>query len=146
MKSQNHTLTLVACGLTLLALPTAFAGHESVEVKFKSMDTNSDGRLSREEHIAGGKKMFAEVDTNRDGTLSAAEIEACAELKKDKSAAQNVRSVDQNNDGLVTKAEHDASCGSMFDKLDTNSDGYVSEGELSGGHAMKGHGTMKKDK
>ena len=44
--------------------------------KIKVIDTNGDGSISADEHIAGSKMMFEKMDTNKDGTLSTTE---CAE-------------------------------------------------------------------
>jgi Ca2+-binding EF-hand superfamily protein len=134
---MNHAKTslLLAGALALLAVP-AFAnyGKAAQADKFKSVDANGDGRISREEQLAHSQQMFTAVDTNHDGTLSAAEINASTELKSDKHATEELRKVDTNNDGLITKAEQEANCDAMFGKLDTNGDGYISEAEFSASH------------
>ena len=40
------------------------------------MDTDKDGKVSKEEFMAAHEKMFAAKDTNNDGSLSAAEMKA----------------------------------------------------------------------
>jgi Ca2+-binding EF-hand superfamily protein len=44
--------------------------------KIKAVDTNNDGVLSEEEHVAGAKMMFDKMDTDHDGFLTKAEMEA----------------------------------------------------------------------
>jgi Ca2+-binding EF-hand superfamily protein len=44
--------------------------------KIKVLDTNHDGVLSEEEHVAGAKMMFEKMDTDKDGFLTKAEMEA----------------------------------------------------------------------
>jgi len=42
--------------------------------KIATMDANSDGQLTAEEHAAGAKKMFTKMDRDSDGTLTAQEL------------------------------------------------------------------------
>jgi Ca2+-binding EF-hand superfamily protein len=44
--------------------------------KIKVLDTNHDGVLSEEEHVAGAKMMFDKMDADKDGLLTKAEMEA----------------------------------------------------------------------
>ena len=44
--------------------------------KIKVVDTNGDGMLTAEEHVAGSKKMFDKMDRDKDGFLTEAEVEA----------------------------------------------------------------------
>ncbi len=44
--------------------------------KIKALDTNHDGVLSEEEHVAGAKMMFDKMDTDKDGFLTKQEMEA----------------------------------------------------------------------
>jgi Ca2+-binding EF-hand superfamily protein len=47
------------------------------------------------------------------------------------------KSMDANNDGLVSSAEHAAGVTRMFGEMDTNGDGKVTASEMDAGHAMK---------
>ena len=44
--------------------------------KIKVLDTDHDGVLSEEEHVAGARMMFDKMDTDKDGFLTKAEMEA----------------------------------------------------------------------
>jgi hypothetical protein len=149
MKSLPTSL-LIAGGLALATLP-AFAGDG--EDKFKLMDTNGDGSVSRAEHAAGAQTMFGKMDADSNGIVTTAEMEAGHTEKKssklkfweknDKSqmsAADKISQIDSNADGQITRAEHEAGSEKMFTKLDTNDDGTLSKDECEAGH--KG---MKKD-
>ena len=166
-KKQNTSL-LFACGLSLLALPCAFADHmgEHSDAMFKAMDTNSDGKVSRAEHAASALKMFTDADTNHDGMVTLTEMKAAhakmkadMPMKADKSSMNDkstmgdkpmkdemsaeamIKMCDTDGDGQVSQAEHTANADAMFTKMDTDGDGYLSEAEMTAGHEM-----MKKHK
>ncbi|MDB6165588.1 MAG: hypothetical protein JWQ83_728 [Lacunisphaera sp.] len=150
---------MLACSLALLALPRAFANDldsSAADAKFKAMDTDGDGRISRTEHSAGARKMFDAMDANHDGIVTAAEMDACKDQKAErpapasdtanasvaeKSSAEKIKAIDLDGDGQLTAAEHAAGSEAMFSKMDTDGDGYLSAKELAEGHAM-----LKKDK
>jgi Ca2+-binding EF-hand superfamily protein len=48
--------------------------------KIKAVDTDHDGNLSADEHVAGSRKMFAMMDTDKDGLLTTAELDAGRKL------------------------------------------------------------------
>ncbi len=125
------------------------------EHHMKMMDTNNDGKLSADEHSAGAQKMFEAMDANRDGQVTAAEMTAAKEKKMaakqekagkgemkmeggkmEMSAAEKIKTIDTNNDGILTAAEHAAGSKTMFEKMDTNKDGFVTKDEMRAGHKM----------
>lgn len=136
--------TLVAGGLVLAALP---ALANDADDKFKMMDTNGDGSISRAEHAAGAQTMFGKMDANADGIVTAAEMDAShgekksSKLKfwqkKDKdemSAPEKISVIDTNGDGQITRAEHEAGSEKMFTRMDTNDDGSLNKDECEAGH------------
>jgi hypothetical protein len=50
-------------------------------------------------------------------------------------AAEKIKVIDTNGDGILTAEEHAAGSRSMFDAMDTDKDGALSEAELLAGHA-----------
>lgn len=162
---KSTTAMLLACGLTLFAASVARANqtpeHKS-EAMFKSMDTDANGQVSRAEHVAGARKMFTEMDADRDGTVTAVEMTTAhgqkvkSELPRqsalpakgdkplksdlpandDKSSVAMIKLHDQNADGRLTSAEHDAGCEKMFAKMDKNSDGWLSQAECTEGQKI----------
>jgi Ca2+-binding EF-hand superfamily protein len=145
MKKISHRCTLLTCGLALVALPSAFANGSAG--KFKQLDADGDGRVSRQEHAAGAQLMFQQMDTNGDGIVTAAELAVKTSSNADSSAresastrgnpeaaeadaAARIRLIDQDGDGKVTAAEHAAGASAMFSRLDADGDGYVTAGEL----------------
>lgn len=144
MNQMKKSMILV-CGLALTALPAAFAGDAGD--KFKLMDTNADGRVSKTEHSAAAQTMFARMDANNDGTVTVAEMEASHDEKKtsklkfwDKkeklSASEKISAVDLNADGQLTRAEHENASETMFTRMDTDNDGYLSKDECEKGHKL----------
>lgn len=145
MNARKTTLTLLAtCGFALCALP-AFAASDA-DKHFKAMDTNSDGKVTRAEHAAAAKKMFAQCDADKDGVVTVAEMDAslAAQGRKppadEKNSAEKIKVIDQNGDGKLTAAEHEAGTETMFAKTDTNHDGSLTPEEMSAGLKM-----LKKD-
>lgn len=149
MKTIQSSLLLA--GSLALALP-AFAND--ADEKFKLMDTDGDGKITRAEHTAGAQTMFGKMDANSDGIVTVAEMEAghhekkSSKLKfwekKDKdetAASEKISMIDTNADGQISRAEHEAGSEKMFTKMDTNDDGALSKDECEAGHKA-----MKKDK
>jgi Ca2+-binding EF-hand superfamily protein len=135
--NKTKTSLIVACGLALAALPPVFAGD--ADEKFKMMDTNSDGRVSREEHAAAAHARFGKMDVNSDGIVTTAELEAADGGKKssklkfwekdDKKSAGKASMLDLNADGQITRAEHESATVTVFARLDASNDGYLSKDE-----------------
>jgi len=146
--TKTKTPLILACGLALVALPSALA-NDGAE-KFKLMDADGDGRITRSEHAAGAQTMFGQMDTNTDGVVTAAEMDAHHAEKKSsklkfwekkdkdmKSSAEKISMIDTNHDGQLTRAEHEAGSEAMFTKLDTNNDGVLTKDECEAGEEMK---------
>ncbi|WP_426318982.1 EF-hand domain-containing protein [Pseudoduganella sp. R-43] len=119
----------------------AIAGPE-VDKEFNSMDADQNGKVSAAEHAAGAKRMFEHMDANHDGKVGAAEMTAAhkaitgqATKKSDMSAADKIKAVDSDGDGVLTAEEHAKASASMFAKMDTDKDGFLSKQEMAAGHA-----------
>ncbi|SFG58275.1 EF hand [Duganella sp. CF458] len=119
----------------------AIAGPD-IDKEFTAMDADRDGKVSAAEHAAGAKLMFAKMDANHDGKVSAAEMTAAhqavtgqAAKKTDMSAADKIKAVDSDGDGVLTAEEHAKASTSMFTKMEANKDGFLSKEEMTAGHA-----------
>ena len=137
--------SIVLIGTATLASVLFAAGPKAsaVDAEFKAMDTNKDGKVSAEEHAAASKKMFDMMDANRDGKVTAAEMTAAHQRitgkkakKWDISAADKIKVIDTDGDGILTAEEHAAGSRSMFEKMDTDKDGFLTKAEIAVGHAM----------
>jgi Ca2+-binding EF-hand superfamily protein len=132
------------CGFALSPVVHAH-GAERKEAMFEMMDTNGDGKISAEEHAAGAKKMFQTMDADNDSKVTAAEMDAAHEKITGKpksvahghemSAADKIKMIDSNHDGVLSADEHEAGSKTMFEKMDTDKDGFVTKAEMEAGHA-----------
>jgi Ca2+-binding EF-hand superfamily protein len=151
----------------------AHEGHGGMgeDHQFQMMDANGDGKVTPEEHAAGAKKMFEMMDADKDGKVTAAEMDAAHEHmmgqrdgkndgvtepksaaktavknapeKHGMSAAEKIKVVDGNGDGVLTAEEHAAGAKKMFEKMDTDHDGSMTKDELAAGHAKMMHKAAK---
>ena len=88
--------------------------------------------------------MFTTMDTNGDGKVTAEEMTtahgespARSRPQGEMSAAEKIKTIDANGDGMLTAEEHAAGAKTMFERMDTDQDGFVSRAEMAAGHAMK---------
>ncbi len=119
----------------------------TADAEFKKMAANKDGKVSTNEHAARAKQMFGTMDRNKDGKVTAAEMEAAHRrvtgrkaTKSEMSAADKIKVVDTDGDGVLTAEEHAIGSRAMFEKMDTDKNGFLTKEELAAGHA----GMMKK--
>lgn len=131
-------LTFVAGAL--LALQAA--ANPVIDKEFSAMDANQDGKVSAAEHAAGAKAMFEKMDANHDGKVTAAEMTAAHKAitgqsakKPDMPAADKIKAIDANGDGVLSAEEHAKGSAAMFAKMDANKDGFLSKEEMAAGHA-----------
>jgi Ca2+-binding EF-hand superfamily protein len=134
--------TLGAVMLASLSFAAEPKKAATADVEFGKMDTNGDGKISTDEHAAAAKQMFETMDKNKDGKVTAAEMKAGHQrvtgrkaTKSDMNAADKIKVVDTDRDGVLTAEEHAAGSRAMFEKMDANKDGFLTKDELAAGHA-----------
>lgn len=137
----------VALALLVGGVLSVSAGAEepkqlsSAQLEMKMMDADHDGKITAAEHAAGSKKMFEKMDGNHDGRVTAVEMDAGQKAMKGQDATQRsmasttkIKTVDINEDGILTDEEHAAASQRMFEKMDADRDGKVTAAELDAGH------------
>ena len=107
-------------------------------------DTDRDGKVTLAEFKAAqaGRqtRMFARMDTNKDGKITAAEMDASRKRAEAEGRGPPaggppggggfMMRLDANKDGAISKTEMSAMTEQRFRMSDTNSDDWLSKGEL----------------
>jgi len=136
----------VGAQTTQPAAPAAPAG----ESHFARRDTNGDGFIGKDEARGHVAEHFDAIDTDHDGRLSRNELKAAwtahRGMKGDKAGkgagkAGHLAMLDTDRDGKVSWAEFSAGIKAHFDRLDANHDGYLDAAELRMAHHGKRGGS-----
>ena len=148
--------SLAALALAAPALGFAQDAPMAPGAMFDTLDADKDGNVTQAEADAAQAARFAKADTNSDGKLDQTELLAQAEAMQaehmaammermktelPKRIAHMMIDLDANSDGFITIDEMgDKGMGRMFDHLDTNSDGSISQAEADTmRQQMQGH-------
>lgn len=117
---------------------------------FAAMDHNGDGYLDKSEVSGKLAENFDTLDTNHDGKLSRDELRAGWKMKHGGKGGDGhhmqMSMLDTDHDGRVSFAEFTASMKAHFDRLDANHDGYLDSTELAAHHKHGGDGHWGKPK
>jgi Ca2+-binding EF-hand superfamily protein len=119
---------------------------KAVDNRFASVDTNHDGKLSKDELQAQQQRdmeqarkvvaaqvqaQFRKLDTNKDGQLTMQEFMAAAPaVRTAETPDQLLQKFDSNGDGRISPDEFRAPEIAKFNRVDTNRDGIVTPAEL----------------
>jgi len=105
----------------------------------RGADANNDGNITREEFLARPNAMFDRLDANRNGVIEASERpqrpERNAENGERRQRADRPNP-DTDGNGSFSREEFAAMGAGMFERLDANSDGRVTQEEAQ---AARGH-------
>ncbi len=114
---------------------------------FDQFDADKDGKVTEAEVAAFRTNMVAGADANKDGLVSVEELTAhevkMIDTMAARHAARRITDQDANGDGKLSAEEMLAAPmpAAMFDRLDTDGDGAVTEAEFDEARAqMQDHG------
>jgi Ca2+-binding EF-hand superfamily protein len=103
-------------------------------------DANNDGNITREEFLARPIAMFERLDANSNGVIEASERpqrpERGAESGERRQRADRPNP-DADGNGTFSRAEFTAMGAHMFERLDANSDGRVTQEEAQAAHGHR---------
>ncbi|MEZ5957202.1 MAG: hypothetical protein R3C27_08345 [Hyphomonadaceae bacterium] len=110
---------------------------------FEGADANGDGDITRDEFLARPIAMFERLDANHNGVIEASERPQRPERgAQDGERRQRADrpNPDTDGNGTFSRAEFTAMGAHMFERLDANSDGRVTqeEAQAARGHRRRG--------
>jgi Ca2+-binding EF-hand superfamily protein len=117
-----------------MRLADARAGHlKQTDTRFKALDRDKDGRISRAEFDAAGERTWAGYEKAQNATREEAAATNRDPLKMPTSHTANgmLELYDANKDGVVDRAEFDAARAATFAATDTDGDGSLSQAEYT---------------
>lgn len=97
-------------------------------------DANNDGNITREEFLARPTAMFERLDANDDGVIQASERPQRGERRERRADRPDRPNRDSYGDGAFSRSEFTAMGARMFERLDANSDGRVTQDEAQAAH------------
>ncbi len=124
-------LVAVVAGCATSSTPPAQSFANGAEVRFRKLDANGDGKVTRAEFSAGyADRLFGIYNRQPDGAITKAEWDA-VERANSNQAEGAFRALDRDHDGKLTRDElsrgprRDAVVNRVFDRIDKNHDGVL---------------------
>jgi hypothetical protein len=127
-------LALATCCFTLPATADEAPGCQRPQLK--EGEGTADGGITAEKHAAAASKRFELMDKDKNGKITAAEIssshgaESIVWANRPESAAEKIRNLDANRDGVLTVSEYSVGSQKMFHMLDVDGNGVLTPAEM----------------
>lgn len=112
----------------LLRRVRALNDPEAAAERFRGMDQDGDGKVSREE-FTGIAANFDRIDTDKDGLIDKGEARTAFRVLAGGAIQQRFRQMDLNTDGKLARDEFRGPP-PLFDRLDPDKDGFLTSEEL----------------
>jgi Ca2+-binding EF-hand superfamily protein len=128
-KIAAFLFTLLLASSTFGQTPQATTGRRSPkrDGAMKRMDTNNDGKISRDEWRRKSQ-AFDKLDSDNDGFLTREELSAAA-VRTRKTRKRGLKQMDANSDSKISRDEWKGNA-KRFDRLDTDQNGVISQEEF----------------
>jgi Ca2+-binding EF-hand superfamily protein len=105
---------------------------QAQEVSYDRADTDDDGRLSRDEYRAAREEQFDRFDRNGDGVVSSTDFARMSTYRNSLAKIDRaLATVDTNGDGVISREEVHTAGTPLFDRVDADGDGYLTEAEMA---------------
>ncbi len=117
-------------GLRFCANAAPADQSSDIAPRFRGMDRNNDGRITRREW-EGTNVAFDNEDSNRDGVLSGNELSAGGRRVGRRASEYDFDALDTNRNNRIERREWQARL-EQFNQLDDNGDNFLSRAEVEG--------------
>ncbi|NVO54677.1 EF-hand domain-containing protein [Rhodobacteraceae bacterium B1Z28] len=149
MNYSKFIPAIVLSAVAITGTSVLAAGPKDREpVSFQELDANNDGQVTKEEMEAHRGQRFTKADANGDGQLSVEEMQAAAQKRANDRVTSMFKDHDANSDGFLSADElpKPRRADKMFDRIDADNSGGISEQEFADAKDKKGRHNKKHDK
>jgi len=114
-------------------------GPQAEPLPVRGIQTGPDGRISKKSWISHFSSVFDAMDADKNGIIGSADIEKHNMSSSDRQgpprppAESLIRRIDENNDGKISRAEWIKHHEALFDRFDTDKNGYLDANEIPKG-------------
>jgi len=147
---MNNTAEIFCLSLAIVVASATFtmATGDATKMRhgarhsFTELDANGDGQITKDELTAHRIERFKQADADGDGSLSREELSAKASNRAERRISHMIERHDANGDGVLSMDEMSSRHkGGMFERIDSDGNGTVSEAEFEAGKSLhrKGH-------
>jgi Ca2+-binding EF-hand superfamily protein len=116
-------------------VPASVRLPQSAEQRLAAMDKDGNGTISEDEYEDSIANIFRDLDADHNNRVSADELSSASAPQHEGmlSPADRIRRIDMNTDGELTEEELSRGAEKAFQILDTNGDDALDLGELKSG-------------